>query len=77
MGGLRIKYAIPTDRLVTSPRPSTDNAPTATHRAAQPASGFAINGESFEKEEIFGWVSGRDEVFAKLVGWGGRRWDKV
>ncbi|KAH8120143.1 hypothetical protein DFH11DRAFT_1558537 [Phellopilus nigrolimitatus] len=28
-------------------------------------------------EEKFRWVGGRDEVFARLVGWGGRRWLKV
>ena len=27
--------------------------------------------------EKFLWVGGRDEVFARLVGWGGRRWLKV
>src|ERR1700748_3472642 len=28
------------------------------------------------KEEKFGWVSNRDVLFAKLVGWGGGRWVK-
>jgi GRAM domain-containing protein 4 len=37
----------------------------------------ALNGEPLEKEEKFGWVSGRDVLFAKLVGWGGRRWVKL
>lgn len=27
-----------------------------------------------EREEKFKWVGGRDEIFAKLVGWKGRRW---
>lgn len=30
-----------------------------------------------ENVERFMWVGGRDEVFARLVGWGGRRWLKV
>ncbi|PVG04805.1 hypothetical protein CPB86DRAFT_778098 [Serendipita vermifera] len=37
----------------------------------------ALNGEPLEREEKFGWVSGRDVLFAKLVGWGGRRWVKL
>ena len=28
-------------------------------------------------EEKFWWVGGRDEVFARLVGWGGRKWMHV
>lgn len=28
-------------------------------------------------EEKFQWVGGRDELFARLVGWGGRKWLKV
>ena len=27
--------------------------------------------------EKFLWIGGRDEVFARLVGWGGRRWLRV
>ena len=30
-----------------------------------------------EREEIFTRVSNRDEVFAKIVGWGGRNWITV
>ncbi|KAF8581365.1 hypothetical protein K439DRAFT_1414361 [Ramaria rubella] len=30
--------------------------------------------ETNEQEEKFSWVGGRDEIFAKLVGLGGRRW---
>ncbi|KAI5122603.1 hypothetical protein M0805_004817 [Coniferiporia weirii] len=33
--------------------------------------------ESGTVEERFLWVGGRDEVFARLVGWGGRKWLKV
>lgn len=28
-------------------------------------------------EEKFWWVGGRDEVFARLVAWGGRKWMHV
>lgn len=28
-------------------------------------------------EEKFHWVGGRDELFARLVAWGGRKWMKV
>jgi hypothetical protein len=36
-------------------------------------------GETPDEEHVekFRWVGGRDEVFAKLVGWGGRRWVHV
>lgn len=30
-----------------------------------------------EREEIFRWVGGRDELFARLVGWQGRRWVRI
>lgn len=33
--------------------------------------------ESEIVEEKFRWVGGRDEVFARLVGSGGRKWLKV
>lgn len=34
-------------------------------------------GASTEKEEKFMWVGDRDELFARLIGPGGRRWLKV
>ena len=30
-----------------------------------------------EVEEKFRWIACRDEVFARLVGWNGRKWRKV
>ncbi|TDL28663.1 hypothetical protein BD410DRAFT_781185 [Rickenella mellea] len=36
-----------------------------------------VDGDRKMSEERFLWVGGRDEVFARLVGWGGRRWHKV
>ena len=76
MGGLRIKYVVPVEGSNFSPRQSMDNASILTNGEAN-TNGAAVNGEPLEKEEKFGWVSGRDEVFAKLVGWGGRRWVKM
>jgi GRAM domain-containing protein 4 len=77
LGGLKVKYVVPVEGLTASPRQSIDNASTLTSEGARSANGVAMNGEPLEKEEKFGWVSGRDEVFAKLVGWGGRRWVKM
>jgi hypothetical protein len=37
----------------------------------------ADGSEDEEKTVKFQWVGRRDELFAKLVGWGGRRWVKV
>ncbi|KAG8859504.1 hypothetical protein FRC20_011807 [Serendipita sp. 405] len=91
MGGLRIKYTVRDEAstLSGSPRRSMDDnssvnntggilerITTATKPEA-PTISMAINGEPLEKEEKFGWISGRDELFAKLVGWGGRRWVKM
>ncbi|KIM33019.1 hypothetical protein M408DRAFT_326689, partial [Serendipita vermifera MAFF 305830] len=76
MGGLRIKYVVPVDGLTSSPRQSIDNASLLTNGDAS-TNGIAANGAPLEKEEKFGWISQRDEVFAKLVGWGGRRWVKM
>jgi len=76
MGGLRIKYTTSPDALTASPRQSIDNASVFTNGDTE-TNGVAVNGEPLEKEEKFGWISGRDEVFAKLVGWGGRRWVKM
>ncbi|KZT30570.1 hypothetical protein NEOLEDRAFT_1053072 [Neolentinus lepideus HHB14362 ss-1] len=37
-----------------------------------------INGHSdTETEERFAWVGGRDELFARLVSWQGRRWIRI
>ncbi|KAG8704509.1 hypothetical protein FRC09_003492, partial [Ceratobasidium sp. 395] len=33
--------------------------------------------EQVERELVFRLVSNRDEIFGKLVGWGGKRWRKV
>jgi GRAM domain-containing protein 4 len=77
MGGLKVKYVVPVEGSTVSPRQSIDNASTLTNKDAGSAYGIAINGGPLEKEEKFGWVSGRDEVFAKLIGWGGRRWVKM
>lgn len=35
------------------------------------------NGDKGEREEKFIWVGGRDELFARLVGWGGRKWVNI
>ncbi|KDN49084.1 hypothetical protein RSAG8_02437, partial [Rhizoctonia solani AG-8 WAC10335] len=33
--------------------------------------------EGIEREDVFRFVPNRDEIFGKLVGWGGKRWQKV
>ncbi|CAE6406596.1 unnamed protein product [Rhizoctonia solani] len=33
--------------------------------------------EGIEQEDVFRFVPNRDEIFGKLVGWGGKRWKKV
>ncbi|KAF8684494.1 hypothetical protein RHS04_01292 [Rhizoctonia solani] len=33
--------------------------------------------EGLEHEDVFRFVPNRDEIFGKLVGWGGKRWKKV
>ncbi|CEL56120.1 hypothetical protein RSOLAG1IB_07573 [Rhizoctonia solani AG-1 IB] len=33
--------------------------------------------EGIEHEDVFRFVPNRDEIFGKLVGWGGKRWKKV
>lgn len=86
MGGLRIRYVVRDGSTTTpgSPRRSMDtNVSNADGSIAQRIQdedaqvGVAINGEPLEREEKFGWVSGRDELFARLVGWGNRRWVKM
>jgi hypothetical protein len=39
--------------------------------------GETRQGGKDEKEEKFMWVGGRDELFARLIGAGGRRWMKA
>lgn len=29
------------------------------------------------REVVFRFIPSRDEIFGKLVGWGGKRWQKV
>ena len=77
MGGLKVKYVVPVEGSIASPRQFVDNTSTLTNEDAGSAHGFAVNGGPLEKEEKFGWVSGRDDVFAQLVGRGGRRWVKM
>lgn len=79
MGGIRIKHVVRADE----PKPSQsvrkyveDQKNKDTDLTIAPVTS-AENGEPLEKEEKFGWISGRDELFAKLVGWGGRRWVKM
>jgi GRAM domain-containing protein 4 len=80
MGGLRVKYVVRGDEPQASQfvRKSTDDLKRdgSADLTVVPVTS-AANGEPLEREEKFGWISGRDEVFAKLVGWGGRRWVKM
>ncbi|KAG8835078.1 hypothetical protein FRC17_005431 [Serendipita sp. 399] len=93
MGGLKIKYVVQDEgsgELSGSPRRSMEDGSSSLNAGGTileristaakndvPPITVAVNGEPLEKEEKFGWVSGRDELFAKLVGWGGRRWVKL
>ncbi|CUA67494.1 short-chain dehydrogenase/reductase SDR [Rhizoctonia solani] len=36
-----------------------------------------LTGEGIEHEDVFRFIPSRDEIFGKLVGWGGKRWQKV
>ncbi|KAL5640312.1 hypothetical protein ACGC1H_007549 [Rhizoctonia solani] len=36
-----------------------------------------LTGEGLEREDVFRFIPSRDEIFGKLVGWGGKRWQKV
>lgn len=36
--------------------------------------GGGVGGIDTLREVKFRWVGGRDELFAQLVGWGGRKW---
>lgn len=46
-------------------------------REVQGATSTEANAGTEIVEEKFQWVGGRDELFARLVGWGGRKWLKV
>lgn len=80
MGGIRVKYVVRggEPQASQSVRKYTDGLKKNenTDPIDMPVTS-AANGEPLEREEKFGWISGRDEVFAKLVGWGGRRWVKM
>jgi hypothetical protein len=52
------------------------NASTVSHASVNERGVIATANGELLKEEKFGWVSNRDVLFAKLVGWGGRRWVK-
>lgn len=90
MGGLRVKYIVRDappgpdlgdDILAAgSVGVAHGNAVAAGDLAPAPnvvGTAIAVNGAPLEREEKFRWVGGRDEVFARLVGWGGRRWVKM
>jgi len=36
-----------------------------------------LNNDGDEREVVFRFIPSRDEIFGKLVGWGGKRWRKV
>lgn len=79
MGGLSVKYVVrgAEPQASQSVRKYTEDLKDGDADPTTMPVTSAANGEPLEREEKFGWISGRDEVFAKLVGWGGRRWVKM
>lgn len=81
MGGLKIKYVVKGEEPTTSQsvRKYGEELDKVSGRSDSTPNtvASAVNGEPLDREAMFGWISGRDEVFAKLVGWGNRRWVKM